>query len=147
MPCLVHNRCSSNCPYDQATVYADVLGHAKAPTFYLSSDSAGEPPHGFIGGIVFTSASHLKGKRHGVSFNLQQDTKECSSCVFTCVHCVHCVCTNSFFYLDKVFGPSCPQDTATAISQSVPSILSYFTTVGVGTSVDNQLKYQRIYFV
>ena len=53
----------------------------------------------------------------------------------------------SVFYLDKVFGPSCPQDTTTAISQSVPSILRYFTTVGVGTGIDNQLKYQRIYLV
>lgn len=46
-------------------------------------------------------------------------------------------------YLDKIFGPSCPQDTSTAISQSVPSILCYFTAVGVGTSIDDQLKYQR----
>lgn len=51
-------------------------GHAGAPTFYLSSDSAGEPPHGFIGGVVFTSTPHLKGKRHSVSFNLQQGTGE-----------------------------------------------------------------------
>lgn len=54
---------------------------------------------------------------------------------------------NNLFYLDQVFGPSCPQDTATAISQSVPSILCYFTAVGVGTSVDDQLKCQRGYLV
>lgn len=61
-----------------------------------------------------------------------------------------CVCAQSvyvlygLFYLDKVFWPSCAQNTATAISQSVSSIFCYFTTVGVGTSIDNQLKYLRI---
>lgn len=50
------------------------VGPASAPTLYLSSDSAGEAPHGFIGGVVFTSTPHLKGKRHSVSFNLKQDT-------------------------------------------------------------------------
>lgn len=65
------------------------------------------------------------------------------------VQSVHCFCLykTTYFYLDQVFGPSCPQDTATAISQSVPSILCYFTAVGVGTSVDNQLKYQRRYLM
>lgn len=43
---------------------------------YLSSDSAGEPPHGFIRGIMFTSTSHLKRKCHCVSFNLKQNTEQ-----------------------------------------------------------------------
>lgn len=54
---------------------------------------------------------------------------------------------NSCFYLDKVLGPSCPQNTAAAITKSVPPVLCYFTAVGVGTSIDNQLKYRRIRLV
>lgn len=49
---------------------------ASAPTFYLSSNSAREPPHGFIRGVVLTSTPHLKGKCHSVSFNLQQGTEK-----------------------------------------------------------------------
>lgn len=65
-----------------------------------------------------------------------------------CTMCLLCMFVkNSFFYLDKVFGPSCPQDTTTAISQSVPSIFCYFTTVGIGTSIDDQLKCQRIHLI
>lgn len=92
------------------------MERASAPTFHLSSDSAGEPPHGFVGGVVFTSTPHLKGKGHRVSFNLQQGTKKGIS---TCLHVQYVqfmsVQTN-LFYLDQVFGPSCPQDTATAVS-------------------------------
>lgn len=47
---------------------------AGAATFYLSSDSAGEPPHGFVRSVVLTPTPHLKWKRHCVSFHLKQDT-------------------------------------------------------------------------
>ncbi len=113
---------------------------------YLSSDSAGKPPHGFVRGVVLTSTPHLKGKRHSVSFNLKCDTEK-NIALQCCLCSLWMFVQNSFFYLDKVFGPSCPQDTATAIPQSVASILSHFTTVGVGTSIDNQLKHQRIFLV
>lgn len=46
----------------------------------------------------------------------------------------------SHHYLYKVFWPSCPQHTATAIAQSVSSIFCYFSTIGVGSSIDDQLK-------
>ena len=116
-------------------------------TFYLSSDSAGEPPHGFIRGVVFTSTPHLKRKGHSVSFHLKQGTENSIALKDCCVFCVFLLCMfaqNSFLYLDEVFGPSCPQHTATAVSQSVPSVLSYFTTVRVGTSIDHQLRFQKI---
>lgn len=71
-----------------------------------------------------------------------------NSC-FTClsVQSVHCwwLCRTTYYYLDQIFGPPCSQHTATAVSKGVSSIFCYFTAVGVGTSVDNQLKYQWRY--
>lgn len=80
-PMIPENRHKSNqnqqwyLMFHTATMIKHDLAHAGALLFYLSSDSAGEPPHGFIGGVVFTSTPHLKGKRHSVSFNLKRDTK------------------------------------------------------------------------
>lgn len=61
---------------------SDRLFSAKA---YLSSDGAGEAPHGLIGGVVLATAPHLKGKGHSVSFNLQQDAEGTLGCGVTCV--------------------------------------------------------------
>lgn len=67
-------------------------GYLSTSTFYLSSDGAGEPPHGFIGSVVFTSASHLKGKRHSVSFNLKHNIVKMQLYKIVCALCLYCVC-------------------------------------------------------
>ena len=94
--------------------------------------------------------AHFSSQRKRSRCHLQPTARQENKCSSSRLCFAVCVCAQSvyvlysFFYLDKVFGPSCPQDTATAISQSVSSIFCYFTTVCVGTSVDNQLKYYRI---
>lgn len=47
-----------------------LLGTGQRSFIYLSSDGAGETPHSFVRGVVFTSTSHLEGKCHCVTLNL-----------------------------------------------------------------------------
>lgn len=81
--------------------------HQKA---YLSSNSAGEPPHGFIRGVVFATTPHLKGKCHSISFNLQWNKKRTLGSQFANNLCVVLLVKIYifFFYLDQVFRPSRP---------------------------------------
>lgn len=76
---------------------------------YLSSNSTGKPPHGFIRGVVFATTSHLKGKCHSISFNLQWNAERTLGSQFANNLCVVLLVKIFFlFYLDQVFRPSRP---------------------------------------